>query len=73
MPGVVIEGELDFWIEGHEPRVLRRGDVAVVPSWVAHRAVAGPDGCMQLDVFQPPRSPVLDALRAAAEKDDESR
>lgn len=64
---VVIEGELEFWIEGHEPRVLRRGDVAVVPSWVAHRAVAGPDGCMQLDVFQPPRSQVLEALRAAAE------
>jgi unsaturated pyranuronate lyase len=69
---VVLEGELEFWIDGLEPRVLRRGDVAVVPSWVAHRAHAGADGCQQLDVFQPPRSQVLEALRAAAEAPGES-
>lgn len=64
---IVLEGELEFWIDGHEPRVLRRGDVAVVPPWVGHRAVAGAGGCQQIDVFQPPRSQVLEALRAAAE------
>jgi quercetin dioxygenase-like cupin family protein len=69
---VVLEGELEFWIDGQAPRVLRRGDVAVVPAWVGHRAVAGAGGCQQLDVFQPPRSQVLEALRAAAEARDGS-
>jgi quercetin dioxygenase-like cupin family protein len=68
----VLEGELEFWIDGHGPRVLRRGDMAVVPSWVAHRALAGASGCQQLDVFQPPRSQVVEALRAAAAARDES-
>jgi quercetin dioxygenase-like cupin family protein len=61
---VVLEGELQFWIAGLEPRTMRPGDMAVVPSWVEHRARSGPNGCRQLDVFQPPRMQLLAALNA---------
>ena len=61
---IVLEGELRFWIAGLEPRTMRPGDMAVIPSWVEHGAVSGPEGCRQLDVFQPPRMQLLAALKA---------
>jgi quercetin dioxygenase-like cupin family protein len=61
---LVLEGELRFWIAGLEPRTMRPGDMAVIPSWVEHRALSGPNGCRQLDVFQPPRMQLLAALKA---------
>jgi quercetin dioxygenase-like cupin family protein len=62
---IVLEGELEFWIGDDQRRTMRRGDVAVVPGWVSHRALAGADGCLEIDVFQPPRRQLLDALRPA--------
>jgi quercetin dioxygenase-like cupin family protein len=61
---IVLEGELRFSIAGLEPRTMRPGDMAVIPSWVEHGAVSGPEGCRQLDVFQPPRMQLLAALNA---------
>jgi quercetin dioxygenase-like cupin family protein len=61
---VVTSGEFDFTIDG-ETRTLRPGDVAVVPPWVPHGAVAGAQGCTEIDFFSPPRATLLDAAKAA--------
>lgn len=59
---VVLEGEFEFWI-GDDIRVMRRGDVAVVPPWVPHGARTGDTTCLELDIFSPPRRQLLAALR----------
>ena len=56
--GFILEGETEF-ILGAERRVLRAGDVYVVPPHVPHGAVAGPDGVTFLDVFTPAREGLL--------------
>lgn len=61
---VVLEGELEFWV-GEETRVLRRGDVAVIPPWVAHGGRTHDQGCLELDVFTPPRAQLLALLQPA--------
>lgn len=43
---------------------MRPGDVAVVPSWLPHRATAGPAPAYQLDIFNPPRAGVLEQIAA---------
>ena len=61
---VVLEGEFTFDIDG-ETRVMRKGDVAVIPSWVAHGAWTTNSSCLEVDFFSPrpnssprvPRSP----------------
>ncbi len=52
--GLVLEGEIDFTI-GDQTRVLRKGCVYVIPTNVPHGGWAGPEGCLLLDVFSPPR------------------
>ena len=52
--GLVLEGVLHLTI-GDETRSLRPGDAYTCPPDLPHRAVAGPDGCVVLDVFCPPR------------------
>ena len=52
--GLVLEGILDLTI-GEETRSLRPGDAYTCPPDLPHRAVAGPEGCVVLDVFSPPR------------------
>ena len=59
---VVLDGEFEFWI-GDDARILRRGDVAVVPPWVPHGARTHDSTCLELDVFCPPRSQLLKALQ----------
>lgn len=59
----VIEGELEFALDD-ERRILRAGDVAVIPPGVRHGARAGSEGCREIDVFNPPRTALLDALAA---------
>jgi|SRR5579859_1968400 len=57
---VVLEGSLTVDLDG-DVRVLRRGDVAVVPAWVPHAAWTGDDGgCLEVDFFVPPRQTLLD-------------
>jgi len=58
----VLEGEFDFTIAG-ETRTLRPGMVAHVPSFVRHAAATGEAGCIQVDVFSPPRRTMLEAMR----------
>jgi quercetin dioxygenase-like cupin family protein len=52
--GTVLEGSLEFELAG-EKRLLRRGDVYVIPPDVPHGAVTGEERCVTLDVFSPPR------------------
>jgi quercetin dioxygenase-like cupin family protein len=62
---IVLEGELIFDLDG-DVRTMRKGDVAVVPSWVPHGAHAGEQPCFQLDVFTPPRESLLKLAGAQA-------
>lgn len=55
---IVLEGELTFDLDG-DVRVLRKGDVAVVPSWVPHGAWTTDQPCLEIDVFSPPRASLL--------------
>lgn len=55
---IVLEGEFEFEIDG-ESRTLRKGDVAVVPSWVPHGAHTTDSRCVEVDVFNPPRKSLL--------------
>lgn len=56
--GTVLEGELEMMIGG-ETRRLTGGDTYVIPPEVSHGAVAGPAGCVVLDLFSPPREDYL--------------
>ncbi len=52
--GTVIEGMIVMTIDG-ETRELRPGDVYIAPPESIHGATAGPDGCLVVDIFAPPR------------------
>jgi quercetin dioxygenase-like cupin family protein len=56
-----VSGELTFTVSG-ETRVLRAGDCVVIPPHAEHGAVAGPEGCVAVDVFNPPRAAMLPLL-----------
>lgn len=60
----VMDGELEFEVAG-ETRTLRRGDAVSIPPNVPHAARTHESGCVEIDVFHPPRQGVLDAMRAA--------
>ena len=62
---IVVDGEFSFDLDG-DVRVMRRGDVCVVPPWVPHGARTGDGTCLEIDVFVPPRQSLLN-LAAAAE------
>ena len=67
---IVLEGEFTFDLDG-DVRVMRKGDVAVVPSWVPHGAWTTETSCMEIDVFCPPRQSLL-KLAAAQEADGQA-
>jgi quercetin dioxygenase-like cupin family protein len=52
--GTIIEGSYEFELAGQK-RVVRKGDVYIVPPNVPHGAVTYDEGCLALDVFSPPR------------------
>lgn len=59
---VVIDGEFEFELGG-ERRLMRRGQVAVVPSNVPHAARTFDSPCLEVDVFSPPREGLLELMR----------
>jgi quercetin dioxygenase-like cupin family protein len=63
---IVLEGELVFDLDG-EVRTLRKGDVAVIPSWVPHGAWTTDSHCLEIDVFSPPRQSLLKLAAAQAD------
>jgi quercetin dioxygenase-like cupin family protein len=66
---MVLEGEFEFDIDG-DVRTMRSGDVAVVPPWVPHGAHTNEVGCLEADVFNPPRQTLLKYAEAQALKLD---
>lgn len=60
--GLVLEGLIDMTIDG-DTRRLAVGDCYVIPGGVPHAATSGPEGCLVLDVFSPPREDYLAAVR----------
>lgn len=52
--GTVLEGTILMTIDG-ETREMRAGDVYIAPPDSMHGATAGPDGCLVVDIFSPPR------------------
>ena len=63
--GYVVEGSIVLNIAGDE-RNLQPGDAYAIPGGVTHRAVGGPNGCLVLDAFSPPREEYLERARQAA-------
>jgi hypothetical protein len=43
---------------------MRKGDVAVIPSWVPHGAWTTDGKCLEVDVFAPPRQSLLKLAEA---------
>lgn len=62
---IVVEGEFEFTLDG-DTRTMKPGDVAVIPAWVPHGAVTKDVGCREIDMFNPPRSTLLDYARQMA-------
>jgi len=50
----VLSGRLNFTV-GNDTRWMEPGDIVSIPSMVPHGAVAGDEGCVQVDMFSPPR------------------
>ena len=57
----VLEGEFEFEVGG-EKRTVRRGEAVVIPPNVPHAARTFDTGCLEVDVFHPPRRGVLEAM-----------
>ncbi len=64
---IVLEGELDFELDG-DVRTVRPGDVVVIPPWVPHGARTQDSTCLEVDVFNPPRKTLLDHANAERER-----
>ena len=62
---IVLDGEFTFDLDG-DVRVMRPGDVAVVPAWVPHGAWTTDSHCLEVDVFCPPRQSLLRLAEAQA-------
>ena len=65
---IVLDGEFTFDLDG-DVRVMRPGDVAVIPAWVPHAAWTTDSHCREVDVFVPPRRSLL-ALAEAQQPAD---
>ena len=65
---IVLDGEFTFDLDG-DVRVMRPGDVAVIPAWVPHAAWTTDSHCREVDVFVPPRRSLL-ALAGPQESPD---
>ena len=57
----VLDGALRFWLgeDGKDERVIRSGEVLVIPSRLPHKAEALED-TLDVDIFSPPRQDWLD-------------
>ena len=62
--GTIIDGEYEFDLSG-DKRVVRKGDVYVVPPWVPHGAVTHDTSVIALDVFSPPRAGFAELMEEA--------
>lgn len=61
---IVREGEMEFTL-GDTTRLVRPGDVIVIPPNVSHAGRTRGEGCRLIDVFAPARSGIRDVIAAA--------
>ena len=66
---IVLDGEFTFDLDG-DVRVMRPGDVAVIPAWVPHAAWTTGSHCREVDVFVPPRASLLSLAQSQAADGD---
>jgi quercetin dioxygenase-like cupin family protein len=61
----ILEGALQFWLgaNGEHEVIVRAGEVLVIPSNLAHRALALED-TLDVDIFNPPRQDWLSGTDA---------
>jgi len=52
--GMLVSGAMELTVSG-QARTLSGNAIYLVPGGVLHKAVAGPEGAVALDVFSPPR------------------
>lgn len=52
--GMILEGALELTL-GDETRLLRPGDVYAIPPMLPHKARTYAEGCVCVDIFNPPR------------------
>lgn len=60
----VISGRLYFTV-GRQSRWMEAGDIVSIPSNVPHAAQAGDEGCVAIDMFNPPRDGFRELLEKA--------
>ena len=65
--GTIIEGSYEFELDG-EKRVVRKGDVYMVPPNVPHGAWTHDEPCLALDVFSPPREMFRELMQKELER-----
>jgi quercetin dioxygenase-like cupin family protein len=59
--GIVLSGSGDFDLDG-EVRRVGPGDTYHAPPGVPHGLLSGPEGCVVIDVFSPPRAALMELL-----------
>lgn len=64
---IILDGEMTFDLDG-DVRVMRKGDVAVIPAWVPHGAWTTDTSCLEVDVFSPPRKSLLALAEAQSDE-----
>ena len=52
--GIVLEGEMELGING-EKRILKKGEIYVIPGGAEHYAKPHGESCQALDIFAPVR------------------
>ena len=52
--GFVVSGEAEFTVGG-QTRLLKPGDIYIIPGGVEHHVQTGPDGARCIDIFSPVR------------------
>jgi quercetin dioxygenase-like cupin family protein len=60
--GYILEGSMELTVGG-ETRNLTPGVAYTIPGGVRHGATAGPDGCLVMDIFTPPREEYAELAR----------
>jgi quercetin dioxygenase-like cupin family protein len=65
--GTMIEGEYEFELNG-EKKMIRKGDVYIVPPNVPHGARTYDKPCLALDIFSPPRTGYREMMDEALRK-----
>lgn len=56
--GQVISGSLELEVDA-DKRWLDAGEAFLIPGDVPHAAAAGPEGCVLLECYSPPRNPFV--------------